>query len=181
MPSEFSAVQGRLDRACCELLQKDIRLFEFDVNERTLTQRLSLYLQSEFREHKVDCEYNRSIDEPKKMFVEPEGTRSDDTKAVTVYPDIVVHQRGMHESNLLVVEAKKNATDPVPYHDAAKLRGFTNQAGNFRYEWGAFLNFQIVAGRPTFTITWFWHGHQLSGDEIRLAEQAALKELGDGE
>jgi hypothetical protein len=152
----FHLVEEYLHNACEKLIQKDGKLFEFDVNERTLTQRLSLYLQAEFPNHVVDCEYNRSIKDKKRLPIGATEIWSDDTKGVTVFPDIVVHQRGSHELNLLVVEAKKHASGTVPDYDSKKLRAFTDPEGVFKYSWGAFLNFYKCENSVKFAISWFW-------------------------
>jgi hypothetical protein len=54
----FDQVADRLRKALGQLLNEP-KLFEFKVNERTLTQRLSLHLQPLFQGLSVDCEYNR--------------------------------------------------------------------------------------------------------------------------
>jgi hypothetical protein len=184
MPSDSSRslcqVKLRLERACQRLLDLDAELFRFDVNERTITQRLSLYLQSEFPDYAVDCEYNRNMDETKRLPVPVTTIQSNDIKGVTVFPDIVVHRRGSHESNLLALEAKKNAPDgAVAEHDAKKLCGFTTQtAGDFGYSWGVFVNFRITGGVCAPAFTWFAGGRQLLDTEVD--ELSRSDEVRDG-
>ncbi len=180
-PIPFRLVKRRLRSACRKLIREDAKLFDFDVNERTLTQRLSLYLQPKFREYAVDCEYNRDIDGLKTLPIPARRVRSDDTRAVTVFPDIVVHIRGTHENNLLVVEGKKDAPiDRVPTHDANKLKALTSQNGRFKYTWGAFLNFFRRAGGVGFELRWFGNGRELLSTEVAQASKAKGGGLDDG-
>ena len=58
-------VLARVRRAAARLENDDRLLFELDANERTLTHRLALYLDSEFAGWNVDCEYNRRRHDPK--------------------------------------------------------------------------------------------------------------------
>lgn len=49
------------------LIDKDRLLFEIDVNERSITHRLALYLQGAFPGWHVDCGYNRDEFETKEL------------------------------------------------------------------------------------------------------------------
>jgi hypothetical protein len=175
----FLILQRRLYAACRRLVTQEAYLFTFEVNERTLSQRLSLYLQAKFPTHAVDCEYNRNLSDKKTLPpVEPETVRSDDIKAVTVFPDILVHERGTHARNLLVIEAKRNAPiSKVPEHDARKLNGFTSADGAFRYTWGVFLNFRNREEVPSFSIKWFKHGQELEDVALQRLIAAERAEL----
>lgn len=99
-------VENKLTRAYQRLVRDDIYLFTADVNERSITHKLAEYLQVEFFEYHVDCEYNRDGIDPKKLDFSVSTTQSDDTEASTVYPDIIVHHRGT-SNNIVVIEAKK--------------------------------------------------------------------------
>lgn len=168
----FHLIKRRLRSASRKLLRLDSKLFEFNVNERTLTQRLAHYLQPKFNCYKVDCEYNRNIEGEKTLPIPPRRVRSDDTNAVTVFPDLVVHERGIHAKNLLVIEAKKDASrNRVPRHDARKLAAFTSPEGNFKYRWGAFVNFFRERGTVSCDIRWFEVGRELSDEEVARASE----------
>lgn len=67
-----------------------------------------------------------------------------------VYPDIVIHKRGTHEFNLLVIEAKKYDADRADIdHDFEKLRYYTISEENadteakpgLNYKFGLYLQF----------------------------------------
>ena len=49
-----------LEIALSELIERDSFLFEADANERSITHKLAEYLQAQFQDWNVDCEYNRN-------------------------------------------------------------------------------------------------------------------------
>ena len=51
------------------LLEKDAGLFHNDVAERTITARLAIYIQEQFANWNVDCEYNRNINDVKAALI----------------------------------------------------------------------------------------------------------------
>jgi hypothetical protein len=126
--------------ALSRLLKEDAYLLEADVNERSISHRLALYLEEEFPDWDVDCEYNRDEHEPKRLRLDPESVQSDDTQGTTVYPDIIVHERGKPR-NLLAIEIKKN-NGGNGNKDFCKLRGLRNELG---YRYGLFLRFDTTA------------------------------------
>lgn len=79
-------------RIALGILQKnDFFLLVKGVNERSIAHKFAEYLQEQFPDWNVDCEYNRKGIKPKKL----EGIRECDQHRNTnrVFPDIVVHQR----------------------------------------------------------------------------------------
>jgi len=78
---EFDRVTGSVYAALAKLLNEP-KLFEFKINERTLTQRLSLHLQPFFKDLSVDCEDNRQWCEKrdlvKRLPWDKEPTETDD-------------------------------------------------------------------------------------------------------
>jgi hypothetical protein len=104
-----------VERAVQELFQRDAN-FPDGVNERSITHRLAIYIEEELRATgdgfphlSVDCEYNRfREDVPKRLkgvYGEGDGGAGD-TEATTVYPDIIVHQRGNDDDNRIIIEVK---------------------------------------------------------------------------
>lgn len=69
-----------------------------DINERALTHRLAFYLENSgyFSGYQIDCEYNRYEDKIKR-----------NTTGGLIYPDILVHIRGIQDGNLIIIQAKK--------------------------------------------------------------------------
>ena len=161
-------------------LSKEPKLFSYRINERTLTQRLSLHLQRRFGDEiSVDCEYNRMWENDEDLVKElpwgPEEVWTDDSEGRTVYPDIISHRRGGQFDNLLVIEAKRNhAGDSLPYIDERKLERFTHSNGDFRYRHGAFINFLTAANPKRIKITWFENASATGEhDEIEFEQRLA--------
>ncbi len=125
-------------------------LLENNLNERTITHKLAEYLQKEYCEYEVDCEYNRmpngeSYDEgvAKKILNMggksfEECTKRSDTSDFTAFPDIIIHHRGDNENNFLVVEVKKKNNNSKNWCDFKKLEAFTKQ---LNYKYGIYLEF----------------------------------------
>lgn len=149
---------GKVCGALRAFFRSDHDLLDRDVNERSITHKLAEHLQRQFENHcedlKVDCEYNRHVSDIKRLLVLKDAiggdaVEVDDSEARTVYPDIIVHQRGSDKRNLLVIEVKKTdkrgmeldrdnlweLTEP----DKCKLRAFTELCGDYRYELGLLI------------------------------------------
>jgi hypothetical protein len=132
-------VRKKVDQAIAQLLEKDFFLLQIDANERAISHRLGLYLQLLFDEWHVDCEYNRDLDNPKRLktytrFIDAKldaklsvGCISE-TDPITVFPDIIVHERGTH-NNLLIIEMKKTTSQISDEFDYFKLQEFKHQYG----------------------------------------------------
>ena len=91
-----------------------------------------------------DCEYNRYGDEPKRIeeimrIIVDQAVSTDETKATTVYPDIIIHKRGDRGPNLLVIEAKKDANKEERRRDIRKL---TTIKKSYKYIFSVFINFK---------------------------------------
>lgn len=124
----------------------DLFLLKVDANERSITHRFATYLSGLFGEDfQTDCEYNRvgtggdkkALHMYEKEWAQLESQLQSELAAIssaklstrdklmseeglTVYPDIIVHQRGNNDNNLLVIEAKK--TKPSSSLDMLKLK-----------------------------------------------------------
>lgn len=151
-------VERGLRAAISTLLRKDSFLIEHDVNERAITHKLGEYLQREFPDWHVDCEYNRVGTEDAKKVVR--GLNScggnvptDDTSGRTVYPDIIVHTRGKtgSGSNLLVVELKKASNPNRTGCDLEKLDAYRNQ---LHYRFAVAVTVLGPSSRKPYELTW---------------------------
>lgn len=109
------------------LFKEDAHLLTCNANERSISHRLAIYIQNALPEWNVDCEYNRigNDDDPKVTKLPASDTKTDDLEARTVFPDIIVHQRGPHE-NLLAIEIKKSSSRNAAAddHDIQKLKSY---------------------------------------------------------
>lgn len=150
---DVAEVKMRVLKGVEALLSFDAELLEHDANERSITHRLAVHLAEEFAGWHVDCEYNRAGHRPKTLEIAPpDGSASDDEHATTVFPDIIIHQRGRSE-NLVVIEAKKTTHPQLrkgTEFDRAKLRAFASQLG---YRATALLLLETRRGRdPSATV-----------------------------
>src|SRR2546426_6667034 len=131
-PTRIEEVQRLVGNALTRLFHDDSGLFETNVNERSITHKLAEYLQQEFADWNVDCEYNRNLDEMKRLSVPKTGIEWDDLESKTVFPDIIVHKRGA-KKNLLVIEVKKsNSTVPDTF-DKIKLNALLREPFNYKF------------------------------------------------
>lgn len=103
---EKMMILNKIHHAIMKLITYDAHLLIVDANERSITHRLGMYLQEEFSEWHVDCEYNKNGLDIKKLDNFKKSIDSNDDKGTTVYPDLIIHQRGT-KNNLIVLEAKK--------------------------------------------------------------------------
>lgn len=112
-------------------------LLEKDAGERALTHRLAVQLETQFPGWQVDCDYNRLGE---RTLLLPHGTivSTDDTLGKSVYPDVLVHQRGI-PINLLAIEVRKASNHQPLEHDQHKLRAMTDPHLWFAYRIGVLL------------------------------------------
>jgi hypothetical protein len=148
-------IRQKLDGAIQKFMEHDLELLSRDVNERSITHRLAMFLQDEFApEWMVDCEFNRyGFDSKKVLDFYPHGTTTDDTEARTVFPDIIVHKRGPEGPNLLVIEAKKSTNNDGGL-DVEKLKRYKSSL-HLHYEHAVFLVFRTGKDHPGVEVLQF--------------------------
>lgn len=84
-----------------------------------------------------------------------------------IYPDIIVHERGTHANNLLVVEFKGYWNRSKWDKDEAKLKAFTKECPHvnikkyFNYQRGVF----VALGRNKAHLVEFMNGEQVSQNQ----------------
>lgn len=128
-------VKEEILRAYRKVLAREAHLLTVDANERSLTHRFALYIEQEFPEFNVDCEYNRKGVDVKRLpsfGIDPRVAGS----GVSVYPDIIVHHRGT-QNNFIAIEVKpssKNAPCKKQQNvecdcDRCKLRAYKADLG----------------------------------------------------
>ena len=157
-----SALHSKVKAALSDFFRKDRDLLERNVNERSISHKFAEYLQHQFEGLQVDCEYNRHQVEGKTLNLEPERTSSDSLDAKTVYPDIIVHQRGDNSCNLLVIEVKKQGAGSVS-KDKKKLSAFTGHGQEYNYRLGLLLVFD-VSKRRLSSVACFRNGEKWKCD-----------------
>lgn len=117
------------------LFKNDAFLLEKSAHERSITHKLAEYLQQQFIDWHVDCEYNRHGILIKILPRECNGKNEK-----YVYPDIIIHHRNT-DNNLVVFEIKLKKLDTVDVCDNKKLIEFTKHSGKYRYTLGVFIGF----------------------------------------
>lgn len=140
-------IQRNIEKALHNLYEKDIYLIENNVNERTITNKLSLYLINEFQDWDVDIEYNRVGDDPKKIHeieriimeeIFQKGLQDHFNEKMNVLPDIIVHKRGTR-NNLVVLELKKwYSSTQEDAIDRIKLKCYLKERA-LSYEYAVFI------------------------------------------
>lgn len=138
---EDGALAESVIQALQTLLDRDAYLLRVDVNERTLTHRLAIYVEQAFPDWDVDCEYNRDGHMPKKIAV---GSGDDAEHGSRVFPDVIVHKRGSTD-NHVVFELKKSSNPEPDDRDFEKLRSYCQQLG---YRHGVFVRLIVGADTP---------------------------------
>ncbi len=151
-----NSIFARLNSGLRQVRNRDYRLLKDRVHEQTLTGRLSYYLQHEFPDHNVDAEYNKHYEDEKRYgyFEEDDVAR----------PDIIVHQRGSDDRNLLVIEVKKRSEGSSDdAKDILKLEGLTRRATAdhhyFGYKYGVFIDF---VNADNVALRWVIGGSELA-------------------
>ncbi len=139
-------IKSALDELHC----RDSLILEMDVNERSISHKLAIYLEKFFDGWSVDCEYNRNHDHPKRLEFHASNILSDDVFARTVFPDIIVHKRHTDE-NLLVIEMKKSTSPVSKDFDLEKLNAFKIQ---LNYQFAVFIKIGIGAPVERYPIEW---------------------------
>lgn len=128
-------------RALDTLLERDRHLFEVDANERSLTHRFGMYLQAQFEDWDVDCEYNRRGADPKRYVTGEWLVEVTNTDGKTAYPDVIVHRRGT-DRNHLVLEFKKSTSQQGDGDDLRKLIAYKSDQ-RLSYEFAIFIELQV--------------------------------------
>jgi hypothetical protein len=87
----------------------------------------------------------------------------------SIAPDIILHQRGTDDNNLLIVELKKDSNPEVSEYDNLKLECFTADEPGYEYRVGAKVaaHDQIEPDDRSLEVTaWYAEGVQRAEDEI---------------
>ncbi len=166
-PTKDDVFRKKVIAALADFINLDIYLLQRDVNERSITHKLAEHLQRQFPEWNVDCEYNRDMDNPKRLRIKKIEITSDDTEGRTTYPDIIVHKRGNNDNNKLVIEVKKNRSVSCKDKtvDINKVKAFTSSK-EFKYERGLFLLLPVEGNDAK--LSWYRNGEMYCKETICL-------------
>jgi hypothetical protein len=130
---EIERIKNLVEKAMDDLYSKDLDLLERENNEVTISCKLAQYLFLKFSGYHVDCEYNRHLNNLKKMNL-------DDTRKI-IKPDIIIHKRGTNEDNLVYIEIKTDHNNESREEDYKKIKAATNLTGEYSYRLGIFIDF----------------------------------------
>ena len=173
---QFDEIKNKLNDAINKVINEDHHLLIHDLNEPAISHRLAMYLTKQFYEFDVDCEYNGDINSENgkkiihilKQSAQNQGLRcntsniDDEFEDRLVYPDIIVHKRGLNgpDNNLIVIEVKKTSSSVNGKWDAEKLSRFTSQLfdNNFGYQFGAFVRFGVKNQTGSYQVEWYENG-----------------------
>ena len=130
----FDDVKKSISKALNEFYENDNVLVNYNASnnsvcERTISARLAIYLQNMFKEYNVDCEYNKHINDIKRL------------ENKNIFPDIVIHKRQNDDSNLLWIELKKSKSKKrFIFNDEERLKTVTMKLPEgFSYQYGALV------------------------------------------
>lgn len=135
---KFLKIQKLVKNSLEKFYKNDLQLFNISrngpVGERAMVFRIGVYMQDfmsqdeMLREYNIDCEYNRNIEDVKKI------------NDRLVIPDLIIHKRLTNNDNFLCIEFKKNhvssASNNAVKCDWCKLRFLTDKKNDYRYEYG---------------------------------------------
>ena len=163
-----------LDKAVQKFYTADHTLLTISAPERACVFRIGHYLQQLLEQESdshglcVDCEYGNAVDADGKQLKKYLGfgvyaDQKDNTDRI--FPDLIVHKRGTHEQNMLVVEFKGCWNDKWQAwdDDRRKLEAFTNTCpyddiqDYFYYKAGLF----VALGEQHPCYVQFCDGHQI--------------------
>lgn len=132
---QIEELQGIITNCTAVLYENDSDIIRRGGMEQSASFRFAVYLNDFIRgcnwlnNTQVDIEYNKNGLEPKKTPRRPNGVR----------PDIIVHNRGNNDRNVLVIEIKGWWNDERREADIIKLEDFVDQDGEYKYGLGAFV------------------------------------------
>jgi hypothetical protein len=161
------------------LFSNDSWLLEKDLNERSISHKLAMYLQELFLKYNVDCEYNGNVDdesgrkrigvlrrelEDKGLLTEKEVSQEyTDVIVRSVYPDIIIHTRGNNDNNLCIIEIKKSTNDLSYDYDELKLLAYTTNyyGNNLEYDLGIFIEFKTKQAEMKASMRFYSEGQEI--------------------
>ena len=172
----FKEVENKLLVALSMLKSNDEFLFEHNVSERSIAHKFAQYLSILFKGYDVDCEYNSNVeaDSGKKYIgllkdiaahygLLREGEKDAEIVYRNVFPDIIVHKRGLNSDNLLIVEMKKSSSNISCDYDIEKLNRYTSPEyeNTLNYAFGVLVYLGVADKSGDDCIVWFQNGNNI--------------------
>lgn len=174
---ETTEILQRFDEAVYSLLINEENILNRRLNERVLSNRLADYLRPLFEDFDVDTEYNGDIDKPNdrkalaiaKKRIEEINYQPNKSSEYKLSPDIIIHQRGTNEYNLVVIEVKKDISpDKDKEYDLIKLEHLTINYSENHYNYKLGIAIVLGTGSNTgwTTKTFFQNGQPKEQDKL---------------
>lgn len=132
-----------------KLYEKDLFLIDNDAQEQCIVSKFSRYFENELESYKkhnniklnidVDLEYNRNILSEEKYKSIIDGVK------IRIRPDLILHERGTNNNNILAIEFKKQWKNSKKYKkgrdgDKRKLCALTDKKLDYKYQLGVFID-----------------------------------------
>jgi hypothetical protein len=151
-------IENRLNNALRRLYYYDNEIIDNCSNERSITHRLAIHLGTVFYEWDVDVEYNRNLNDIKrfdewtmKLLHSLSSNMDFLTGAKTVFPDIIIHNRGT-KNNLIAIEVKKiNTSERLEQYDIDKIKGYILDE-KLNYQYAAFIKLGLSSDINKYNI-----------------------------
>lgn len=110
----------------------------------------------QLREYNLDCEYNKNMNDPKRLAENERGKRL----------DVILHGRMSNNDNLLILEFKNGINnlhqDNLINDDYDKLREFTNSDGIYKYFLG--ISVKLNVEEPMYVF--FQNGQETAREDL---------------
>lgn len=158
------------------LYTNDSYLIEHFVHEQDISHRIAHYFENLLNHYSwykkssfnIDVEYNRNFDDSKQVYRNCHNCDIDrcyihqshykiDNYQSSCKPDIILHERGSNDNNILVVEIK--ISNDESKEDFAKLSAFTCNASVYKYKMGIYIN---IDNQPSYK--YFKNGQEVEND-----------------
>lgn len=146
------------------LYKNDSYLIKHSVHEQDISHRIAYYFENLLNNYSwykkssfnVDVEYNKNFDDTKRVHSNCDDCGNDrcyinqssyyiDNYQSPCKPDIILHERGSNDNNILVIEIKKCNNECK--EDFAKLSALTCNASDYKYKIGIYIN---IDNQPSY-------------------------------
>lgn len=137
-------IQDKVRKSVDRLLELDEYLLRRDAHEISISHKLAIYLEQQFPDWDVDCEFNKYYGETKDLNKYDKDW---------VRPDIIIHRRGTNQ-DLLVIEIKLTTSEEDINSERQKVRLYTEDE-ELDYDYGLFLHLKADGESGVEEETWF--------------------------
>ena len=160
------------------LYKNDSYLIKHSVHEQDISHRIAYYFENLLNNYSrykkssfnIDVEYNKNFDNLKRVYKNcyncdnarcyiNQSSYYIDNYQSPCKPDIILHERGSNDNNILVIEIKKCNNECKD--DFAKLSAFTCNASDYKYKLGIYIN---INNQPSYK--YFKNGQEVKENDL---------------